>query len=417
MKIYLTALVLILSAAIGHARTYSLDEIPNVHLADTSLYVSNPDGIISPQAEARINDLMRTIRRGTSAEPVVVVIDDFEGDDIDIFATELFEKWGLGKSDKDNGLLILVAKDRRKAVIRPGYGLEGVLPDILCANILKYKMFPSFREGDFSGGMTAAGEAVTSILTDPDAAEEIRSAMADADLRNRESNGDFFGTYLTLAGLGAAIMLIILIMRLIAVRGKDRHTRYMELAKLKPLYLALTFAGLFIPLVASVPLLIVLYRLRNTPRRCPHCGTMMRKVDEVHDNEYLNPAQDLEEHIGSVDYDVWRCPSCGETDIEQYVNRASGYTECAYCHAHACKLERSRVIQQPTTRSRGQGLRDYRCMHCHKITSLPYIIPMIVTAPVIISGGGNRGGFGGGGSFGGGFGGGHTGGGGASGGW
>ena len=235
MKIYLTALLLILSAAIGHARTYSLDEIPNVHLADTSLYVSNPDGIISPQAEARINDLMRTIRRGTSAEPVVVVIDDFEGDDIDIFATELFEKWGLGKSDKDNGLLILVAKDRRKAVIRPGYGLEGVLPDILCANILKYKMFPSFREGDFSGGMTAAGEAVTSILTDPDAAEEIRSAMADADLRNRESNGDFFGTYLTLAGLGAAIMLIILIMRLVAVRGKDRHTRYMELAKLKPL--------------------------------------------------------------------------------------------------------------------------------------------------------------------------------------
>ena len=103
-------------------------------------------------------------------------------------------------------------------------------------------------------------------------------------------------------------MLIILIMRLVAVRGKDRHTRYMELAKLKPLYLALTFAGLFIPLVASVPLLIVLYRLRNTPRRCPHCGTMMRKVDEVHDNEYLNPAQDLEEHIGSVDYDVWRVP-------------------------------------------------------------------------------------------------------------
>ena len=99
------------------------------------------------------------------------------------------------------------------------------------------------------------------------------------------------------------------------------------------------------------------------------------------------------------------------------MNRASGYTECAYCHAHACKLERSRVIQQPTTRSRGQGLRDYRCMHCHKITSLPYIIPMIVTAPVIISRGGNHGGFGGGGSFGGGFGGGHTGGGGASGGW
>ncbi|MDE6526328.1 MAG: TPM domain-containing protein, partial [Muribaculaceae bacterium] len=145
--------------------------MPNVHLADSSQYVSNPDGIISAEATARLNEMMRSIRRGTSAEPAIVVIDDFDGDDIDIFATELFEKWGLGKSDKDNGLLILVAKDRRKAVIRPGYGLEGVLPDIICANILRHKMFPAFREGDFSGGLVAAGQAVTSILTDPEAAE------------------------------------------------------------------------------------------------------------------------------------------------------------------------------------------------------------------------------------------------------
>ncbi|MDE6611375.1 MAG: TPM domain-containing protein, partial [Muribaculaceae bacterium] len=97
--------------------------------------------------------------------------------------------------------------------------------------------------------------------------------------------------------------------------------------------------------------------------------------------------------------------------------KAPGYTECANSHARAGKLERDRVRVRPTTQSRGQGLHDYRCMHCRKLTSVPYIIPMIVAAPVIISGGGSRGGFGGGGSFGGGFGGGHTGGGGASGGW
>lgn len=416
MRLYLTTLLILLAAATGFARTYTLDNVPNVHLADSSQYVSNPDGIISAEATERLNEMMRTIRRGTSAEPAIVVIDDFDGDDIDIFATELFEKWGLGKSDKDNGLLILVAKDRRKAVIRPGYGLEGVLPDIICANILRHKMFPAFREGDFSGGLVAAGQAVTSILTDPEAAEEIRSSMADADFAS-EDDSDFFSVYITLAAAGATIMLVILILRLVAIRGKDRHSRYIELAKLKPLYLALTFAGLFIPLIASVPLLIILYRLRNTPRKCPRCGATMKKVDEVHDNEYLNPAQDFEEHIGSVDYDVWLCPECGETDIEQYVNKASGYTECAHCHARACKLERDRVMVRPTTQRRGQGLHDYRCMHCRKLTSVPYIIPMIVAAPVIISGGRSHGGGFGGGSFGGGFGGGHTGGGGASGGW
>ena len=60
---------------------------------------------------AQADAIMRDIRRSTSAEAVVVVVDDIEGGDIDSFATELFTKWGLGKSDVDNGLLILVAKD------------------------------------------------------------------------------------------------------------------------------------------------------------------------------------------------------------------------------------------------------------------------------------------------------------------
>lgn len=401
------------------AATYTIDDIPNVHLIDSTRYVSNPDNILSPRAVATVDSLMRNIRRTTSAEAVVVIVDDIEGGDIGTFATELFGKWGLGKSDVDNGLLVLVAKDLRRAAIRPGYGLEGVLPDITCGHILREDMFPRFKEGDYDGGIVSAVSRINDILTSPEAAAEIASGEADADFAGNKQGGEgidtFFNIWLTAGAIGAAIMLLLLLL-ILARHSKDTpHNKYKALESLRPVYLALTFLGLGIPAVASIPLLLLLNRWRNMPRTCPACGTKMQKVDEVHDNDYLNHVQDTEERIGSVDYDVWLCPKCGETDIEEYVTPGKAYMRCEKCGGLTARYLRNRILRQPTTLSAGSGVREYQCAACGHITPVAYTIPMIVVIPT--SGGRGSGFGGGGGSFGGGFGGGMTGGGGASGGW
>jgi uncharacterized protein len=126
----------------------------------------------------------------------------------------------------------------------------------------------------------------------------------------------------------------------------------------------------------------------------------------------------MEERIGSVDYDVWLCPNCGETDIYPYKNKRSNYVECGHCQAITARLQCSRIVRRPTTASEGLQIDDYYCMNCGKVTSKPVVLPKkeeVVIVPIV--GGGGRGFGGGGGSFGGGFGGGSTGGGGASGGW
>lgn len=422
MKRHLLIPIIIVLGFLGlNARTYTVDEIPNVHLQDSMRFVSNPDGILSPATVAELDAGLKYVRRNTSAEAVIVVVDDIEGGDIDTFATELFGKWQLGKSDLDNGLLILVAKDLRRVVIRPGYGLEGVLPDITCGRILREQMFPRFREGDYNGGISAAFNTISQILNDPVNREEILSREADADFAGHNGDDDvnFFSVYLVVVAALTFCLLIVLVIVYADSRKKNRHERYVELVKLKPVYLAATFLGLGIPLIASLPLVILLYRLRNAPHRCSQCGTQMKKIDEVHDNEYLNRAQDLEEQIGSVDYDVWLCPNCGETDIEPYVNQASTYQECEQCHAHTAALRQNRIIRRPTTTREGQGVHDYGCLNCGHVTSKPYSIAKLApVVPIIIGGGGgghSGGGFGG--FGGGGFGGGMTGGGGASGGW
>ena len=144
----------------------------------------------------------------------------------------------------------------------------------------------------------------------------------------------------------------------------------------------------------------------------------MNKLDEVHDNYYLTPSQDLEEQLNSIDYDVWLCPNCGEKDVIPYVNQRSSYTVCPQCGAKACSLTSDRIITKPTTKLNGQGMKTYSCANCHKSYYKSYIIPKVAAeVPIIIGGIGGRGGGGFGGGIGGGFGGGMTGGGGASGGW
>lgn len=145
MKRITTSIILILSAILAFAKTYSVKDIPNVHVADRSRYVSNPDGILSPQAEQMLNDTLQSIWNKTSSEVVVVVVEQID-DDIDTFATELFSEWRIGKKDKSNGLLVLISRDDRKAVIRTGYGMEGLMPDIISGRIIRNIMAPNFRE-------------------------------------------------------------------------------------------------------------------------------------------------------------------------------------------------------------------------------------------------------------------------------
>lgn len=416
MKRILLIINILLLALSASAAVYSVDDVPNVHLSDSTRYVSDPDNILSPSARARVDSIMANIRRSTTAEAVVVIVDDIDNGDIDDFATELFTKWGIGKSDIDNGLLILVAKNLRKAAIRPGYGLEGVLPDIVCAGILRNQMFPAFKAGNYDRGIIDAAETIKNILKDPQSIDEIRSAQTTPGEDEDTGLKIFFKTYFTVAGMITLCMLIIFVCVVWNKRHHSRHEKYIALNRLKPIYLALTFFGLGLPAIVAIPMLLMMNRYRNNPRTCPNCGTKMTKVDEVHDNDYLNQAQNTEERIGSIDYDVWLCPKCGETDIEPYANNNSGFTKCEKCGAFACRLSRDRILYQPTTMRKGQGVKEYTCFNCGHINPIFYVIPML--PPIILSGGGRGSGGGFGGGFGGGsFGGGATGGGGASGGW
>lgn len=423
-RLVIISLSLLIAVIAAVARSYTPAEVPDVHKADRRAYVADPDGYLDAASVARINTMLDSVRRTTSVEPMVVVIGDMTDNDIDNFATELFGEWGLGKSDKDNGLLILAAMEPRKVAIRTGYGLEGVLPDISCGRIIRETIRPAFRDGEYGPGLVAAVSQISRVLTDPQYADELASGERDVDEGGASADEDDpFTIYLMCAVGLTLIMLIVLISSLIGMRRKTDYERYCAISGWRAPMLILSFIGLGIPLLVTIPYILLLDHWRNHRRNCPHCGTRMVKVDEVNDNRYLTHSQDVEEQVGSVDYDVWLCPQCGETDILAYINHSLPMVVCDNCHARTAALKVNRIIQQPTATRKGIGVKEYECVNCHHRQQRRYDIEpddsgaAAALGAAAIFGSGSRGGGFGGGSFGGGFGGGMTGGGGASGGW
>jgi uncharacterized protein len=415
-KVLLSLILSLFAVCAAFAKSYTVDEVPNVQLADSTRLVSNPDNILSADAEAQINTLLLDIRRKTTCEVAMVVIGDMDGDtDIDNFATDLYGKWGLGKKDKDNGVLIVVAKDAHKYVIRTGYGTEGVLPDVVCGRIGRRILTPAFREEDYDSGLIKATQNIHDVMTDPEVREELVSQLSGND--DDFTFADFMLSYLILSLIITFMLVVWVGSSWLETRDKDRHDKYRAMHKFQAVTGIAAICCLALPLVLYLPLRYKLNQWRNGKHSCPNCGATMNKLDEERDNDYLTPSQDMEEHLNSVDYDVWLCPTCGETDIYAFVNNESQYTVCQQCGARACRLKGDRIIVQPTTQREGYGEKEYYCQNCGKTTKRPYrIARREQTPPVIILPGGGRSG-GGGGFSGGSFGGGMTGGGGASGSW
>lgn len=416
MKQILYILTLMIFSAWPALQARTIDEIPNVQLADSTQFVSDPDGYLTAEALAEANRIALDIRNQTTAEVVTIITKDLSGEDIDRFAIDLTEKWGIGKADKDNGMLVLISIDDRQAGIYTGYGVEGIITDSRAGRIRRDFMNPHLKEGDYGKAVTETLDQLREIMTEPEAAEELRSAQAGVTRQHEEDH--FFRNYLYVSIGALALMLIYLAYLYNSTRDMERHDRYERFNKLTAIYLALSVGLLLIPIPAFLLLRWMKNKVRRGSHKCPNCGHAMRLIDEEHDNDYLTPAQDMEEKLNSVDYDVWHCDECGMNEIIPFVNHGLPYTVCPNCGSRADELVSNEIVCQPTPTAEGVGRKTYQCKNCLHRRQSAYRIAKTAAPPVVIFPGGGRGfGGGGGGNIGGGFGGGSFGGGGSSGSW
>jgi len=127
-------------------------------------FVTDQANIISPDYEQKITDLAKQIEQNTTVEVAVVTVNSLEGLSKEEYSMGLVEKYGIGKKDVDNGLLILVAMEEREYRVEVGYGLEGLIPDASKVTLGTRILEPNFKKDEFGKGIYEMLLAVQGIL-------------------------------------------------------------------------------------------------------------------------------------------------------------------------------------------------------------------------------------------------------------
>lgn len=135
--------------------------------ADQDRLVFQYTELLGPQDVQRLDNKLVRFARETSNQLVIVIVDTLCGYPPSDFAFQLGNDWGLGKSDTDNGIVVLVkptgGPGDRHVYIATGYGLEGAIPDLLAKRIVENEILPAFRNGDFYGGLDKATDTLMGL--------------------------------------------------------------------------------------------------------------------------------------------------------------------------------------------------------------------------------------------------------------
>lgn len=144
--------------------------------------------VIPTEIENQIEVISREVWQKTGTAIVDVTVESMDGDVIENYAVELYEKWGIGKKGEDKGVLILNAIQERKIRIEAGYGVEGILPDGKVGQILDDYAIPNLKKGDYGRAHLSAVSAVAHVIAE-DAGVELNGVVASNPQSNQGKSG------------------------------------------------------------------------------------------------------------------------------------------------------------------------------------------------------------------------------------
>lgn len=129
--------------------------------------------LLSPAEEARLAAASEAVEREVGPQFVIVTVPDLQGNSIEEYGVGLGRHWGVGHAGRNDGVLLIVAMAERKARIEVGTGLERRITDPYAARVMRERIIPRFRDGQFPAGIAAGSEAIIARLRSRQSDSEI----------------------------------------------------------------------------------------------------------------------------------------------------------------------------------------------------------------------------------------------------
>ncbi len=213
------------------AQALTVEEVPNPQQRNGT-WVTDMADILSQDTERQLNQMISELEIENGTEIAVVTVPETSpAASPKAFTTELFNHWGIGKADENNGVLFLISIGDRRVEIETGYGIEPILPDAQVGQIIETKITPHFKQGDFDAGTLAGTQAlVVQLGDDVNTTDTIQTnrkttnsttAVSSSQLSSEETfSGGTLQSLLLFIGVPVGIIVL-----LVANRNRSRSSR------------------------------------------------------------------------------------------------------------------------------------------------------------------------------------------------
>lgn len=289
------------------------------------LFVNDYANVISTADAGQIRAQLQSLKAETGIEITVLTLASYRdyatGDNsIESFATNLFNRWGIGNALSNNGALILVAVDDREMRIELGSGYSSAY-DRSAKLVIDEYMLPAFRQDDYSRGIVRGAEELALSLVTPAAQSTPSSSATPSHSVSQPSTPSYNSPRNTVDlnnpyGWGGAIAALL--------GGGGGGWAFLR------------------------------RRQRYKARNCHNCNHALERLDEVSDNVYLDDGERTEEYLRSVDYDIWHCSNCNEYEFHRYPALFSSYKTCPSCNYRTLSIT-SHTLVAATCHSGGSN--------------------------------------------------------------
>lgn len=127
--------------------------------------VNDRANLLSSSTAAELEQYLAAVEQSTGVQIALLTIDSLEGEALESYSIKVVENWKLGQAGKDNGVLLLLARDERKIRIETGYGLEDTLTDAVSGYIIRETIVPELKRGNFDAGLSNGIHAIGGVVT------------------------------------------------------------------------------------------------------------------------------------------------------------------------------------------------------------------------------------------------------------
>jgi len=200
-ELVLLGLIVLLSAVEAPASLYERPK-ERVPLPNPMGYVSDHAQVVDGQWKERIRSVCIDLEKKSGVEMVIVTVPSMKPyPTAREYADALYQKWQIGSTQQEHGVMVLVAVEERQAAMALGRRMFPVITPAVRNEVSRTYLQPAIDRGDFGEGLYRTSVA----LATP--AQEVR---LDTPLRPRIKG---LGVWITLGTTGAIVAFFWLISR------------------------------------------------------------------------------------------------------------------------------------------------------------------------------------------------------------